>query len=144
MWNEKFYIDSCSPFGTMSSFDVFRQIANALVTLYNTRGWKVVKKWVDNFLFFCYPQSSHNNVHMWTKSLTDIYSLTAPLGWPWKPSKTKPFSDSFFYLSFQWSISAWTVAVPENKCKYSVLDLTLYNLFFFDIYCLLLILLLIF
>ena len=116
MWDKKFYVDSCAPFGATSSSGVFGRIADALVALYKAGGWKAVKKWVDDFLFFRYPQSSQEGVSMYSQSLNDIYSIAAPLGWPWKPMKTQPFSDSFLYLGFQWSISARTVAVPKNKC----------------------------
>jgi hypothetical protein len=47
--------------------------------------------------------------------LSDIYSITDPLGWPWKESKTKPFSSEFKYLGFTWDLSTKTVQIPQQK-----------------------------
>lgn len=115
MWDEKYFIDCCAPFGAASSPGVFGHIADALVALYKAGGWTAVKKWVDDFLFFRYPHNTGGSSLSYSQSLNDIYSLTEPLGWPWKSSKTRPFANTFLYLGFLWNISERTVELPENK-----------------------------
>jgi len=119
MWNKFFYIDSCAPFGAMSfsGSGVFDQIANALIALYKAGGWKAVKKWVSYFLFFWYPQSSHNGTYTYTKSLNVILLLVAPLGWPWKPSKKKNlFQTLSLTLASNGAYQYEWLQSQKNKC----------------------------
>jgi hypothetical protein len=44
-----------------------------------------------------------------------ILQLGLDLGWPWKASKTKPFSQVFHYLGFQWLLADHSVSIPEEK-----------------------------
>ena len=73
------------------------------------------KKWVDDFAFFRFPIAVTLGVPSFSYSLSDIYNLAAQLGWPWKKSKTKPFSVEFTYLGFLWNLSSKTVQIPESK-----------------------------
>ena len=60
--------------------------------------------------------TSKEVVHHPIATLDNIYLLMEPLGWPWKLSKTRPFTNTFLYLGFYWNITEQMVAVPENKC----------------------------
>ena len=48
-------------------------------------------------------------------NLNIIYSLTKSLGWPWKESKTCPFSSNFKYLGFTWDLILKTVQIHKKS-----------------------------
>jgi hypothetical protein len=49
-------------------------------------------------------------------------ALAAHLGWPWKESKTHPFSVEFQYIGFLGSLQNKSVLIPQNKkLKYLML-----------------------
>ena len=50
-------------------------------------------------------------------NLDTIYAITMELGWPWKASKTRPFSTFFRYFGFHWNLQNKTVEIPEEKKK---------------------------
>jgi hypothetical protein len=68
---------------------------------------------VDDFLFFQYRISE--NPPTFTYNLDDIYALAEVLGWPWKHSKTRPFSMIFQYIGFIFDLVHKTVQIPDNK-----------------------------
>ena len=58
---------------------------------------------------------------MFAYSLDDIYNLAYRLGWPWKPSKTKPFAADSKYLGFAWNLHTKTVQIPlPKKTRYLI------------------------
>jgi hypothetical protein len=114
-WNSLFYIDHNAPFGTVSSGGVFRRVANAMTAILVAKGFSPVKNWVDNFVFFRFPLLPGNDPPNFSYSFTDIYNLANHLGWPWKPSKTKPFASEFKYLGFTWNLANKTVQIPLLK-----------------------------
>jgi hypothetical protein len=73
------------------------------------------KKWVDDFAFFRFPVAIELGTPLFSYSLSDIYDLATQLGWPWKESKTRPFSVEFRYLGFLWNLSSKTVQIPDSK-----------------------------
>ena len=112
-WNGLFYIDHNAPFGATSSGGIFGRVADAKSAILASEGLGPSKNWVDDFVFFRFPIST--DPPSFSYSLSDIYNLAARLGWPWKESKTKPFSEEFKYLGFIWNLSTKTVHVPDNK-----------------------------
>jgi len=74
MWDGRYFVECCAPFGAASSPGVFGHITDALITLYKAGGWTAVKKWVNDFLFFHYPYIkrggtppySHSRQHLLT------------------------------------------------------------------------------
>jgi hypothetical protein len=72
------------------------------------------KNWVDDFVFFRFPISLHPSP-TFSYSLLDIYAVAERLGWPWKESKTRPFSPEFKYLGFVWNLATKTVQIPAPK-----------------------------
>jgi hypothetical protein len=118
-WDNKYYIDHNTPFGAASSGGVFSKMADAFSSILKYKGFGPSKNWVDYFVFFRYPISLISSSSSFSYSLADIYALASQLGWPWKDSKTKPFSLHFKYLGFSWSLSAKTVKIlPEKKAHY--------------------------
>jgi len=76
------------------------------------------KNWVDDFVFFRSPSTpgtSPHTPHTYPYDLTTIESITRPLGWPWKHSKTKPFDSTFTYLGFVWDLTTKRVQIPDKK-----------------------------
>ena len=63
----------------------------------------------DFLFYYLHPEP------VFSYSLIDIYSLANQLGWPWKESKTRPFSNEFRYLGFLWNLAEKTVQIPEPK-----------------------------
>jgi hypothetical protein len=78
-------------------------------------GIVALKKWVDDFAFFQYPQTQNTMPAAYDDSLVDILSLAELLGWPWKPSKTKDFAKTFRYLGFTWDLESKRVSIPTDK-----------------------------
>ena len=114
-WNDLFYIDHNAPFGAASSGGVFGKVADAMTAILISKGLSPVKNWVDDFVFFRSPILPSQEPLVFPYSLDDIYNLAARLGWPWKPSKTRPFAAEFKYLGFTWNLSTKTVQIPSSK-----------------------------
>lgn len=70
---------------------------SAILTL---KGLGPSKNWVDDFVFFRFPSPDSSDPPSFSYSLSDIYDIVTHLGWPWKESKTRPFSSKFKYLRF--------------------------------------------
>jgi hypothetical protein len=116
-WDSLCYIDHNAPFGSASSGGVFGRLADAIAALYTRNDMGPIKKWVDDFLFFRYLNRS--NPPSYSYSLDDIYAFATQLGWPWKPSKTRPFASRFKYIGFIWDLVHKTVEIPaEKKARY--------------------------
>jgi hypothetical protein len=117
-WNDQYYIDHNAPFGAMSAGGVFGRVADAKSAILASRDIGPSKKWVDDFVFFRFPWTITSGVPSFSYDLSDIYSLASTLGWPWKESKTRPFSREFKYLGFLWDllyINNKTVQIPDEK-----------------------------
>nr|GAT53150.1 predicted protein [Mycena chlorophos] len=113
VWDNLCYLDHVAPFGPASSPGIFGRLADAMKALYLANDIGPLKKWVDDFLFLRFPISY--NPTRFAYGLDEIYALAEDLGWPWKPSKTRPFDPVFKYLGFIWDLGAKTVAIPEAK-----------------------------
>ena len=114
-WNNLYYIDHNAPFGATSSGGIFGRIADAKSAILTSKGLGPAKNWVDDFVFFRFPIVSNSIPLLFSYSLSDIYKLATTLGWPWKESKTRPFSHEFKYLGFVWDLSTKTVQIPTDK-----------------------------
>jgi hypothetical protein len=113
-WNGSYYVDHNAPFGATSAGGVFGRVADAKSAILESRNIGPSKNWVDDFVFFRFPIKLYPTP-VFSYSLTEIYALAKRLGWPWKDSKTRPFSSEFVYLGFLWNLSAKTVQIPEQK-----------------------------
>jgi hypothetical protein len=99
-WDNSFYIDHNAPFGATSSGGVFGRVADAKSAILKSNHIGPSKNWVDDFVFFRFPISITSDLPLFSYSLSDIYDIANRLGWPWKPSKTRPFAPQFKYLGF--------------------------------------------
>jgi hypothetical protein len=115
-WRNQFWIDACAPFGPASLPGVWGRIADCMVAIYQAAGVMAVKKWVDDFAFFRYPQRPDQRESTYWYSLQEIHEVAQRLGWPWKASKTKDFTRSFRYLGFDWDLETKKVSIPTEKC----------------------------
>lgn len=115
MWGQDFYLDHAVPFGAASSNGLFARCGDAIAIIFEKRGLGLVFKWVDDFLFIRLPspQTTPHPPPPFTEE--DIYEIAEYLGWPWKRSKTKPFSSIFTYLGFLWDLKTKFVSIPEEK-----------------------------
>lgn len=98
-WNGLYYIDHDAPFGAISASSFFGRVADAKSVILKLKKIGPSKNWVNNFIFFRFPITLIP-IPTFSYSLTDIYALVKRLGWPWKESKTRPFSKEFTYLCF--------------------------------------------
>jgi hypothetical protein len=74
-------------------------------------------KWVDDFVFFCYPHINETMglVHfLYNASL--IWEIADKLSWPWAVSKCIDFSNVFPYVGFIWDINSRIVYLSGTKC----------------------------
>jgi hypothetical protein len=114
-WDNSYYVDHVAPFGATSSGGVFGRVADAKSAILEAKKIGPSKKWVDDFAFFRFPIAFTLGTPSFSYALSDIYDLAAQLGWPWKESKTRPFSVEFKYLGFLWNLSSKTVQIPDSK-----------------------------
>ncbi|VDB90881.1 unnamed protein product [Peniophora sp. CBMAI 1063] len=106
-WRGKVYIDRAACFGMASSSGIFGAIADMLVAIYKASGYRVVLKWVDDFVVFRLPGDSFSE--------EDFVHLTSALGVPWSVAKTRSFAYRQKYIGFIWDLVRKTVAMPEEK-----------------------------
>ena len=116
------YIDHVAPFGTASAGFAFGCVADAMMAIMRARNIGPAKNWVDDFVFFRSPTTSETFLpisapiaYTYSYDLNTIDSITQPLGWPWKHSKTKPFDFMFTYLGFVWDLNDKCVQIPDKK-----------------------------
>ncbi|PPQ94251.1 hypothetical protein CVT25_004971 [Psilocybe cyanescens] len=127
-WQNLYYIDHAAPFGAASSGGVFGRTADALMAIFHSKEI-IARNWVDDFVFFRCPTNKKPSIPL-PKSfflyytLDTIYAITTPLGWPWKHSKTRPFSEIFKYLGFLWNLKHKTVQIPDDKKTQYLVKLT--------------------
>ena len=114
-WNNLFYIIRNTPFGATSAGGVFGRVADAKTAILISKGLGPSKNWVDDFVFFRFPVSITLDTPSFSYSLKDLYQPAAQLGWPWKHSKTRPFTPEFKYLGFIWNLSEKTVCIHDDK-----------------------------
>jgi hypothetical protein len=95
---------------------------DAMMAIIQARNIGPAKNWVNDFVFFCSPLSSEDPTSssssatcVYPYDLDTINSITQPLGWPWKHSKTKPFNSTFTYLGFLWDLNAKYIQIPDRK-----------------------------
>ncbi|RDB24632.1 hypothetical protein Hypma_008188 [Hypsizygus marmoreus] len=116
-------------FGISPAPGIFGLVADAIVFIYLNKGIDALIKWVDDFIFFRYRRgfkSDGSPVFAYDESL--IWSIADDLGWPWAPDKFVPFSTSFTYIGFNWSIEEKTVSLPDHKHAKYLAKLELWNL----------------
>jgi hypothetical protein len=107
VWRGLVYVDRALMFGLASSAGVFGAIADMLVAIYKAAGYRLIIKWVDDFLVIWLSSES------WTEQ--DFVNLTARIGVPWSPEKTKKFVTTQRYIGFDWNLETKTVALPAEK-----------------------------
>ena len=78
-----------------------------MAKILKSKGIQALIKWVDDFIFFCYPkrQNPNNNKLEFSYDATLVWSIAESLGWPWAVKKFIDFSPSFKYIGFDWSIA---------------------------------------
>lgn len=101
-------------FGASCAPGIFGKVADAIVQIYLNQGADAILKWVDDFLFFRYPLSN-TRPFSYSYDETLIWSTAKHLGWPWAPDKHSPFSHTFKYIGFEWSLVDKTVVLPTKK-----------------------------
>jgi hypothetical protein len=119
-WGGKVFVDNCIAFGRASLAGVFGQVADAFLAICHAQGWSPCTKWVNDFVFIRHLLGTASTASLdFAFGLEAILQLSLDLGWPWKASKTKPFSQVFQYLGFQWLLLDHSVSIPkEKKPKY--------------------------
>jgi hypothetical protein len=110
------HLDHVLNFGASPSPGIFGRVADALVKILEQRGIEAVLKWVDDFIFLCYPSGRMpDGTYKFTYSAELIWDIADELGWPWAPAKFVDFSRTFLYIGFLWDLSAKVVELPEKK-----------------------------
>ncbi|KAK6991733.1 hypothetical protein R3P38DRAFT_2803447 [Favolaschia claudopus] len=110
------HFDHVFSFGACSAPGVFGRVADLFVLLLKL-GFSVadILKWVDDFVFFRYPNLLSQNSTSYDYDESVFINLAADLGLPWEMDKHSPFHNSFTYLGFDWDLVAKSVALPDKK-----------------------------
>ncbi|VDC02686.1 unnamed protein product [Peniophora sp. CBMAI 1063] len=109
LWRGKVYVDRAACFGMASSSGIFGAIADMLVAIYKASGFRIVLKWVDDFVVFRMPGDDFDE--------HDFTHLTEVLGVPWAVAKTRSFAYRQKYIGFIWDLVRKTVSMPEDKLQ---------------------------
>src|SRR6266481_9627667 len=122
MWKDLIYVQHVAIEGLATAGGIQGMIADTCIALLKWKGIHPVVKWVDDFVFFQFPQSSSTlpndcTAHSYSYDLNSILEFTAPLGIPWHPiaNKGQDCLSTFSYIGFIWDISARTVSVSDEK-----------------------------
>lgn len=107
MWRGKVYVDRAICFGLSSSAGVFGKVADMLVAICVASGFRLILKWVDDFLVIALPTDT------WTEA--DFTSVTSLFGVPWADAKTRPLAFAQRYIGFDWDLRARSVSLPSEK-----------------------------
>lgn len=113
-WGDQIYVDHCVAFGSASSAGLFGRVADVFVAIIKAQGAQQVLKWVDDIIFFRYPNNS-GTPFTYSYDSTLVFNTASYLGLPWSLPKIKNFSESFTYLGFLWCIPERTVQIPHAK-----------------------------
>jgi hypothetical protein len=82
------HLDPVLNFGASPSPGIFGRVADAMVQILISRGIEAVIKWVDNFIFLCYPlKHLPGGVFQYSYASDLIWQIAEELGWPWAPAK---------------------------------------------------------
>ncbi|KAF7763882.1 hypothetical protein Agabi119p4_8419 [Agaricus bisporus var. burnettii] len=117
-WDDFFYIDHNAPFGAVSSGGVFGRLADTMATIIRHHTSDECRNWVDDFVLFRSPTTvsvTPTVPYVYPYDLPLIQNIANKLGWPWKPSKTRPFASVFRYLGFMWDLEEKSVYIPDEK-----------------------------
>jgi hypothetical protein len=102
-FKELIHLDHVCNFGATPTPGLFGRITDMMVKILLFHGIDVLIKWVDDFIFFCYPQLSiKNDSPTYSYDAKFIWEIAEELGWPWAHSKFIDFSSSFTYIGFWW------------------------------------------
>jgi hypothetical protein len=115
-WKGKVIMDHCCCFGCSSSSGIFGRVADAFKAILLAKGVDRILKWADDFTFWRIP-SPPSPRGPWSYRFGEalIWDVASELGWPWSPTKCKPFSSAFRYIGFDWDLANKTVSLPESK-----------------------------
>jgi hypothetical protein len=114
-WNGKVMFDNAFSFGTRSAPSFFGRLADLIVHLLKFMSIDDIIKWVDNFVFFRYPNTKTGGRFVYKYDERIFFEVGEELGWIWEASKHTLFSFLFVYIGFCWDMENNTVALPETK-----------------------------
>jgi hypothetical protein len=114
-WDGKVMFDNVFSFGARSAPGVFGRLADLIVHLLKFMSIDDIIKWVDDFVFFRYPNGKTGGRFIYKYDERVFFDVGEELGWIWEASKHTPFSFLFVYIGFCWDMENKTVALPETK-----------------------------
>lgn len=118
VWKGLAYMDTSLAFGTSSSGGIFGRVADAMLEILHRRKIGPGLHWVDDYIISRSPQP-HHLPPTFAYDTLEIYNVGNEVGFPFKESKTRPFSSLPRYIGFDWSIPDRTVHIPlEKRLKY--------------------------
>lgn len=115
---DEFWLDHVHPFGCTSSLGNYGEVSDFTKDTWEVMEVGPVRKWVDDFVIFCFPISGDGSLgtpyaylYDWKSMLEKIKSL----GIPWHETKGQDFDFTFVYLGFYWNIASKTVSLTDKK-----------------------------
>jgi hypothetical protein len=99
-------------FGCASCPGIFSHVADAIATIFYSKGIEVLLKWVDDFVFLRYAHANDatgSEYYKYDASL--IWRIGDKLRWPWVAAKCIDFPSVFPYVGFVWDIDAHCIAL---------------------------------
>jgi hypothetical protein len=108
-WNGKVMLDNMFSFGARPAPGVFGRLADLIVYLLKFMSIDEIIKWVDDFVFFWYPNGKSGGKFVYKYDKKVFFKVSEELGWIWEASKHTPFSFLFVYIGFCWDMENKTV-----------------------------------
>jgi len=127
-WRDNIYIQHNAIEGLASAGGIQGAPADACIEILRVHKISPVFKWVNDFVIFRSPSSSHlpTDQYYYDYDLPCMTKITEPLGIPWHPisKKGQDFGQMFKYLGFHWDLIQWTVSLPDEKHCTALMKLT--------------------
>ena len=128
LWRGHVYIQHVAIEGLATAGGIQGTVADVCIQILAHHGIHPVIEWVVNFVFFREPSISAQPLpHAFPYDLTDVFSVTKPLGIPWHSisKKGQDFAPHFDYVGFSWDIAKRSVTVPDEKRLHAIAKLRL-------------------
>lgn len=121
-WRGGIFPDHVAPYGLTTAGGVQGTSADAMVDICRYRNTPHTYKWVDDYIFFRVPSSSHSDpsgstIFVYDISLKTVYTITDPLGVIWHDISEKghDFQSQASYVGFLWDIDNKCISLPDHK-----------------------------
>ena len=111
-WKEQLYVDTALPFGLRSAPKIFSAVADALQWIFESKGVRRVRHYLDDYILFGAPNSMECR-----EALDLALQLCRQLGVPIAAHKTEGPGTVLIFLGIELDTTAMEIRLPKEKLK---------------------------